>query len=148
MSGYEKGAELIVISPVIIFTGYILIKNYKTIYNFYKTMFGERNINPTYMAIGVVLLVILFQTINKVACPKFIAPFGEMTDEIRQKIAEDRARKSEFICGSNFEGLSMIRYISLILFLIIAYYLYKNKVTENKLLALSTIVFAMRVIIS
>jgi len=145
---------LVVVGVPTLIVGYTTVKNSKPIYNFYKAMFGEKYINPTYMAIGVVLLVILFQYINKVICPTSI-----LRDK-RVKTLEGleitvQERDYEFICSVNNRGggysLSMIRYISFILLLITGYYLYRNKqikLTENKLLVFSTIVFFMIAIIS
>ena len=127
----------VVVIPLIL--GYATLKNSKPIYNFYKAMFGEKYINPTYMAVGVVLLVILFQFINGVVCgPKLY------TRDDGVEIA-DWDENNKFICGSHQKSLSMERYISFILFLIIAYYLYKNnqiKLTENKLLVISIVILS------
>jgi len=138
---------VVAIPPLIV--GYATLKNSKPIYNFYKAMFGEKYINPTYMAVGVVLLVILFQYINKVICPTSIRDKRVNTLEGEEIVVQER--DYQFICSvNNRDGggysLSMIRYISFILLLITGYYLYKNKqikLTENKLLVFSTIVFGI-----
>jgi len=133
------GAILVVVVIPTLILGYATLKNSKPIYNFYKAMFGEKYINPTYMAVGVVLLVILFQFINGVVCgPKLY------TRDDGEEIA-DWNENNKFICGGNQDRLSMVRYISFILFLIIAYYLYKNnqiKLTENKLLVISIVILS------
>ena len=146
-AGKVAGAMLLPVLAVGVSTlivGYTTIKNSVPIYNFYKAMFGEKYINTTYMAVGVVLLFILFQYINTVICgPKIY----KREDENEVAVWDGNSR---FICGSTLDHLSMIRYISFILLLITGYYLYRNKqikLTENKLLVFSAIVFAMIVII-
>ena len=152
-AGKVAGAMLLPILAVVgvptLIAGYTTIKNSEPIYSFYKAMFGEK-----YVAIGVVLLVILFQYINKVICPTSILRYKRIKPLEGEEI-EVQVRDYEFICSdrNRDEGysLSMIRYISFILLLITGYYLYRNKqikLTENKLLVFSAIVFAMIVIIS
>lgn len=154
-AGKVAGAMLLpalaIIAVPTLIVGYTAIKNSKPIYNFYKVIFGEKYINPTYMAIGVILLFVLFQTINKVICSNSILRDKKVkTLEGEEIVVQERDYK--FLCSYSGEGyrLSMIRYISFILLLIIGYYLYRNKqikLTENKLLTLSTIILGMIVII-
>ncbi len=149
VSGEMAAIALGVVAIPTLIVGYATLKNSKPIYNFYKAMFGEKYINPTYMAVGVVLLVILFQYINKVICPTSIFRDKRVNTLEGEEIVVQE-RDYQFICSvNNRDGgysLSMIRYISFILLLIIGYYLYRNKqikLTENKLLVLSTILFAI-----
>uniref|UniRef100_A0A6C0DL63 Uncharacterized protein n=1 Tax=viral metagenome TaxID=1070528 RepID=A0A6C0DL63_9ZZZZ len=123
----RQALAYVFIPPLIV--GYTAITNSKSLYNFYKSIFGVK-----YMVVGVVLLFVLFGLINGMVClPRIVK------NDIGEDVVVDGV-KNELICGRNNEGLSKVKYISFILALIFGYYLYKNKITENKLLALSTVI--------